>query len=90
MSEKEPTSQLPPQLTPMMQQYMAVKNQHPSHLLFYRMGDFFELFFEDAIKASQILEIVLTKRGVLDGSDVPMCGVPVHSYELYLHKPLSV
>jgi len=86
MSEKEPTSQLPPQLTPMMQQYMAVKNQHPSHLLFYRMGDFFELFFEDAIKASQILEIVLTKRGVLDGSDVPMCGVPVHSYELYLHK----
>jgi DNA mismatch repair protein MutS len=86
MSEKEPTSQLTPQLTPMMQQYMAVKNQHPSHLLFYRMGDFFELFFEDAIKASQILEIVLTKRGVLDGSDVPMCGVPVHSYELYLHK----
>jgi DNA mismatch repair protein MutS len=86
MSEKEPTSKLTTQLTPMMQQYMAVKNQHPSHLLFYRMGDFFELFFEDAIKASQILEIVLTKRGVLDGSDVPMCGVPVHSYELYLHK----
>ncbi|MFN5351642.1 MAG: DNA mismatch repair protein MutS, partial [Alphaproteobacteria bacterium] len=86
MSEKELIPEIPSQLTPMMQQYMAVKNQHPSHLLFYRMGDFFELFFEDAIKASQILEIVLTKRGVLDGSDVPMCGVPVHSYELYLHK----
>jgi len=86
MSEKELIPEIPSQLTPMMQQYMAVKNQHPRHLLFYRMGDFFELFFEDAIKASQILEIVLTKRGVLDGSDVPMCGVPVHSYELYLHK----
>lgn len=72
-------------LTPMMAQYMAVKKQHPDCLLFYRMGDFYEMFFEDAIKASQTLDITLTKRGS-KGDDVPMCGVPVHSHESYVAR----
>lgn len=72
-------------LTPMMAQYMAVKEQYPDCLLFYRMGDFFELFFDDAIKASAALDITLTKRGS-KGDDVPMCGVPWHSHEAYLAR----
>lgn len=72
-------------LTPMMTQYMAVKEQYPDCLLFYRMGDFFELFFDDAIKASAALDITLTKRGS-KGDDVPMCGVPWHSHEAYLAR----
>lgn len=73
-------------LTPMMQQYITIKKQHPDSLLFYRLGDFFELFFEDAIIASRELDITLTKRGRKNGKDVPMCGVPAHSYEIYLAK----
>jgi DNA mismatch repair protein MutS len=72
--------------TPMMAQYLAVKAQHPSVLLFYRMGDFYELFFDDAVKASQTLGIALTKRGKHLGEDIPMCGVPVHACDHYLHK----
>lgn len=72
-------------LTPMMSQYMAVKQQYPDCLLFYRMGDFFELFFDDAVKASAALDITLTKRGS-KGDDVPMCGVPWHSHEAYLAR----
>lgn len=72
-------------LTPMMTQYMAVKEQYPDCLLFYRMGDFFEMFFDDAIKASAALDITLTKRGS-KGDDVPMCGVPWHSHEAYLAR----
>ncbi|MDF3073296.1 MAG: mutS [Alphaproteobacteria bacterium] len=72
--------------TPMMQQYLAIKRQHPEHLLFYRMGDFYELFFDDAVKASAALDIALTKRGQHGGNDIPMCGVPVHSHEAYLSR----
>ncbi len=69
-----------------MAQYLAVKRGHPDHLLFYRMGDFYELFFEDAVRASAALAIALTKRGKHDGGDIPMCGVPVHAAEGYLAK----
>jgi len=72
--------------TPMMAQYHTLKDAHPDSLLFYRMGDFYELFYDDAIQASQTLDITLTKRGKSDGTDVPMCGVPFHSYEPYLAK----
>lgn len=72
--------------TPMMAQYMAVKARHPDCLLFYRMGDFYELFFDDAVKASATLDITLTKRGKNQGDEIPMCGVPFHSYEPYLAK----
>ncbi len=72
-------------VTPMMQQYSEVKARYPDHLLFYRMGDFFELFFEDAIKASKALDIILTRRGK-GGNEVPMCGVPQHACESYLNR----
>ncbi len=72
--------------TPMMAQYMAIKERYPDALLFYRMGDFFELFHDDAIKASETLDITLTKRGKSDGTDIPMCGVPFHACEPYLAK----
>lgn len=70
--------------TPLMAQYLSIKQAHPNALLFYRMGDFYELFFEDAEVAAQALEIALTKRGRHEGRDIPMCGVPVHSHETYL------
>ena len=73
------------QMTPMMAQYMAVKKQYPGCLLFYRMGDFYEMFFDDAIRAAETLDITLTKRGS-KGEDVPMCGVPVHSHESYVAR----
>ena len=72
--------------TPSMQQYLKLKAAHSDYILFYRMGDFYELFFDDAIKASQILDIALTKRGKHAGADIPMCGVPVHSHDSYLEK----
>lgn len=72
--------------TPMMAQYHGLKSQYPDMLLFYRMGDFYEMFFDDAIAASECLDITLTKRGKTDGTDIPMCGVPFHSYEPYLAK----
>jgi DNA mismatch repair protein MutS len=72
--------------TPMMAQYLDIKAAHDGYLLFYRMGDFYELFFEDAVKASAALDIALTKRGRHQGSDIPMCGVPVHAAEQYLEK----
>ena len=72
--------------TPMMEQYLKIKNQHKDALLFYRMGDFYELFFEDAVLASQALDIALTKRGKSNGKDIPMCGVPFHSADNYLPK----
>ena len=73
-------------VTPMMAQYLAIKREHPEGLLFYRMGDFYELFFDDAVKASAALDITLTKRGKHLGDDIPMCGVPVHSHEAYLSR----
>jgi DNA mismatch repair protein MutS len=72
--------------TPMMAQYLSIKAEHPDYLLFYRMGDFYELFFADAAKAAEALDIALTKRGKHAGEDIPMCGVPVHAAESYLEK----
>src|SRR3977135_1207130 len=72
--------------TPMMAQYLALKAGHEEYLLFYRMGDFYELFFADAAKAAEALDIALTKRGKHLGDDIPMCGVPVHAAESYLEK----
>lgn len=73
-------------VTPMMTQYLAIKEAHPDCLLFYRMGDFYELFFDDAVAASAALDITLTHRGKHDGADIPMCGVPVHAAETYLSR----
>src|SRR5882724_8664231 len=70
--------------TPMMAQYLAIKSAHADYLLFYRMGDFYELFFDDAVKAAAALDIALTKRGKHQEADIPMCGVPVHSADGYL------
>ncbi|MCA1974150.1 MAG: DNA mismatch repair protein MutS, partial [Caenispirillum sp.] len=70
----------------MMAQYLAIKREHADCVLFYRMGDFYELFFDDAVKAAEALDIALTKRGKHLGEDIPMCGVPVHSHEAYLAK----
>src|SRR5579863_803376 len=75
-----------PDATPMMAQYLAIKQAHDGYLLFYRMGDFYELFFDDAAAASEALDIALTKRGKHQGDDIPMCGVPVHAAEAYLEK----
>ena len=72
--------------TPMMQQYWRVKEQHQDCLLFYRMGDFYELFYDDAVIAAADLDIALTKRGKTEGQDIPMCGVPAHSHEVYLAR----
>jgi len=72
--------------TPMMTQYLELKRQHPGCLLFYRMGDFYELFFEDAVAASKALDITLTKRGQHAGKEIPMCGVPWHAHEAYLAR----
>ncbi|HLY06174.1 MAG TPA: DNA mismatch repair protein MutS [Rhizomicrobium sp.] len=72
--------------TPMMAQYLEIKRSHGDYLLFYRMGDFYELFFDDAVKASAALDIALTRRGRHQGQDIPMCGVPVHAAEQYLER----
>ncbi|GIK79888.1 MAG: DNA mismatch repair protein MutS [Pseudorhodoplanes sp.] len=77
-------------VTPMMEQYIEIKAANPDSLLFYRMGDFYELFFEDAETASRALGIVLTKRGRHLGRDIPMCGVPVERADEYLHKLIAL
>jgi DNA mismatch repair protein MutS len=79
----------PGDASPMMVQYLAIKEAHPDSLLFYRMGDFYELFFDDAVKAAAALDIALTKRGKHKGQDIPMCGVPVHTHEAYLAKLIA-
>ncbi|MGO4438671.1 DNA mismatch repair protein MutS [Rhizobium sp. RAF56] len=76
--------------TPMMEQYIEIKANNPGSLLFYRMGDFYELFFEDAAEASRALGITLTKRGQHMGHDIPMCGVPVHAADDYLQKLIAL
>ncbi|MFT0212079.1 DNA mismatch repair protein MutS [Pseudomonas sp. F1_0610] len=76
--------------TPMMQQYWRLKNQHPNQLMFYRMGDFYELFYEDAKKAAHLLDITLTARGQSAGQAVPMAGIPFHAAEGYLAKLVSL
>jgi DNA mismatch repair protein MutS len=72
--------------TPMMQQYLRIKAEHPNDIVFYRMGDFYELFFDDAKQASQLLDITLTARGKTNGNPIPMCGVPYHAAENYIAK----
>src|SRR6516162_9131093 len=76
-------------ITPMMEQYLEIKAAHPGLILFYRMGDFYEMFFEDAEIAARVLGIVLTKRGKHLGSDIPMCGVPVERADEYLHRLIA-
>src|SRR4051795_10672002 len=76
--------------TPMMAQYLEIKAANPGCLLFYRMGDFYELFFDDAEVASRALGITLTKRGKHLGADIPMCGVPIHAADDYLQKLIAL
>jgi DNA mismatch repair protein MutS len=76
--------------TPMMQQYLKLKAENPDILLFYRMGDFYEMFYDDAKRASQLLDISLTKRGSSNGEPIPMAGVPYHAVESYLAKLISL
>jgi DNA mismatch repair protein MutS len=79
-----------PAHTPMMQQYLRIKAQHPDKLLFYRMGDFYELFFEDAVRAAKLMDITLTQRGASAGEPIKMAGVPFHSVEQYLAKLMKL
>ncbi len=78
--------EVPGTVTPLMAQYLAIKRDNPDAILFYRMGDFYEMFFEDAVRAAAALDIALTKRGKHLGEDIPMCGVPVHAHEAYLAR----
>ena len=82
----KPKKNVPANTTPMMRQFLSIKEQAGDALLFYRMGDFYELFFDDAVQASRALDITLTKRGKHGDEDIPMCGVPFHAYESYLAK----
>src|SRR2546422_1873592 len=84
--ESGPPAEAPSRATPVMEQYIEIKAAHPDSLLFYRMGDFYELFFADAEIASRALGIVLTKRGKHLGRDIPMCGVPIERADEYLHR----
>src|ERR1700675_2476234 len=77
-------------VTPMMEQYIEIKTANPDCLLFYRMGDFYELFFDDAEVASRALGIMLTKRGKHLGNDIPMCGVPIERADEYLHRLIAL
>ena len=76
--------------TPMMQQYLGIKAEHPDMLLFYRMGDFYELFYDDAERAAALLDITLTRRGESAGAPIPMAGIPVHTAESYLARLLKL
>src|SRR5689334_9578892 len=87
--ESAPPGESAPRATPVMEQYIEIKAANPDCLLFYRMGDFYELFFEDAEIAARALGIVLTKRGKHLGRDIPMCGVPIHRSDEYLHRLIA-
>src|ERR1700748_1045148 len=86
MNEHVPPPPPETEATPMMAQFLEIKAAHAEYLLFYRMGDFYELFFDDAAKASEALDIALTKRGKHAGDDIPMCGGRVHGADPYLEK----
>jgi DNA mismatch repair protein MutS len=88
--ESGPSAEGAARATPVMEQYIEIKAANPDCLLFYRMGDFYELFFEDAEIAARALGIVLTKRGKHLGRDIPMCGVPVHRADEYLHRLIAL
>ncbi len=77
-------------LSPAMAQYLEIKRVHPDYILFYRMGDFYELFFEDAVTVSGALGLTLTSRSKNEGKDIPMCGVPFHAYEIYLARLIKM
>ena len=83
------TAKVKPTHTPMMQQYLRIKSENPELLLFYRMGDFYELFFDDAKRAAEVLNITLTARGKANGEPIPMAGIPYHSAEQYLPRLLK-
>src|SRR6516164_6577416 len=87
---QEPPGESAGRATPVMEQFIEIKAAHPDCLLFYRMGDFYELFFEDAEIAARALGIVLTKRGKHLGRDIPMCGVPIHRADEYLHRLIAL
>ena len=87
---ESPSPEAASRVTPMMEQYLEIKAANPGLLLFYRMGDFYELFFEDAEAASRSLGITLTKRGKHLGQDIPMCGVPVERADDYLHRLIAL
>ena len=76
--------------SPVMQQYLGIKAEHPGRLLFYRMGDFYELFFDDAKRAAELLDLTLTARGVAQGQPIPMAGVPAHAADGYLARLLRL
>ena len=78
------------ELTPMMRQYMEVKQQYPDCFLFYRLGDFYEMFFDDAVEGSKILELTLTGRDCGLEERAPMCGVPYHAVDTYVNKMISL
>jgi len=78
------------QITPLMQQYFAIKSEFKNEFVFFQVGDFYELFFDDAINASKLLSIMLTKRGSHQEKEIPLCGVPMHTIEHYLHKLVSM
>src|ERR1700704_4145232 len=88
--ESGPPADATTRATPVMEQYIEIKAANPDCLLFYRMGDFYELFFDDAEVASRALGIVLTKRGKHLGQDIPMCGVPIERADEYLHRLIAL
>src|SRR3981081_2499089 len=87
--ESGPPAEAPGRATPVIEQFIEIKAANPDCLLFYRVGVFYELFFEDAEIAARALGIVLTKRGKHRGADIPMCGVPVHRADEYLHRLIA-
>ena len=76
--------------TPMMQQFFSIKAKYPNSMVFFRLGDFYELFYDDAREAAEILDITLTSRGKSGGDPIPMCGVPFHSADSYLAKLIKM
>ena len=89
VEKKQPSDTVQPtpvKHTPMMQQYLRIKADHPHTLMFYRMGDFYEMFFDDARKAAKLLDITLTSRGHSGGQPIPMCGIPYHAADNYLAR----
>ena len=83
------TAEQPVKHTPMMEQYLRIKADHPNTLMFYRMGDFYEMFFDDARKAAKLLDITLTARGHSGGQPIPMCGIPYHAADNYLARLIN-
>ncbi|UNK56817.1 DNA mismatch repair protein MutS [Pseudoxanthomonas daejeonensis] len=90
MAKPVDTSAAAPEHTPLMKQFFAAKSDYPDLLLFFRMGDFYELFYDDARKAARLLDITLTQRGSSGGAPIPMAGVPVHAYEGYLARLVAL